>query len=181
MILNETRIDDIQKIDLSKLTHEGLKKHYGTGRGILIGGSGRDKKYRYRIGIATDLGDIEESVWCELVEILVVKENDQSLLDNLREWLSIHSYDRLSKEDLRKQSLEYYAAQMHIDREWCDYILFNQKYYPERLDDSTLVEIVTSCCKKPCKVTPELISRQFGTNSTVRCPICAKYSTFEII
>ena len=46
-----------------KLTHADLRAHYGTGQAILISGSSRDKEYRYRNGIQTDIGDIRVDVW----------------------------------------------------------------------------------------------------------------------
>ena len=43
------------------VTFEDLSVHFFTGRSILLSGSGRDKKYSYRSGVMTDVGDIELS------------------------------------------------------------------------------------------------------------------------
>ena len=43
------------------LTFSDLRAHYGTGRAYLISQKGREKKYGYRKGIQTDIGDLEVS------------------------------------------------------------------------------------------------------------------------
>ena len=45
-----------------KLTHADLRAHYGTGQAVLLSGSGRDKKYGYRNGIQTNIGDIRSDI-----------------------------------------------------------------------------------------------------------------------
>lgn len=63
-----TIIDSLSAVpNRDQLTHKDLHAHFSTGQSILLSGSGRDKKYGYRNGIQTDLGDIRNDVWCDLV------------------------------------------------------------------------------------------------------------------
>ena len=63
-----TIIDSLSAVpNRDQLTHKDLHAHFSTGQSILLSGSGRDKKYGYRNGIQTDLGDIRNdsgSIWC---------------------------------------------------------------------------------------------------------------------
>ena len=63
-----TIIDSLPAVpNRDQLTHKDLHAHFSTGQSILLSGSGRDKKYGYRNGIQTDLGDIRNdvcSIWC---------------------------------------------------------------------------------------------------------------------
>ena len=47
-----------------------LRKQYGTGRSYLIS-SNPEKKYGYRIGVQTRIGDIEQSEWIRQAEELI--------------------------------------------------------------------------------------------------------------
>ena len=52
---------------IEELKFSDLRVHYGTGRSIHVSGTGRDKKFRYRHGAMTDLGDLEISEWNSLI------------------------------------------------------------------------------------------------------------------
>ena len=71
-------INAIDRIDVSKLTFEDVRVHYGTGRSYTVQGN-YEKKYFYRNGKKTNIGDIEESVWRDIV----------------RQMISIHGEDEL--------------------------------------------------------------------------------------
>ena len=53
-------IDNISGIP-ADVTFRDLRVHYRTGRAVRLTGTGRDKEYTYRVGVQTDLGDIELS------------------------------------------------------------------------------------------------------------------------
>ena len=53
------------------------------------------------------------------------------------------------------------------------------EYYPEKLDDPTLITVIPECCNTPCKVPPEQI-RKWNGEETVPCPRCNKGSFFKI-
>ena len=56
-----------KSFDVHDLTWEDVRKMFGTGRSFRIEGSRQEKKYGYRIGCMTKIGDIEESDWLNLI------------------------------------------------------------------------------------------------------------------
>ena len=88
-----TIIDSLSAVpNRDQLTHKDLHAHFSTGQSILLSGSGRDKKYGYRNGIQTDLGDIRKDVWLDLVRALIVRSHEEDLFDKLLEWDKEHTY-----------------------------------------------------------------------------------------
>lgn len=74
-----TIIDSLPAVpNRDQLTHKDLHAHFSTGQSILLSGSGRDKKYGYRNGIQTDLGDIRNDVWRDLVRELIVRSTKKT-------------------------------------------------------------------------------------------------------
>ena len=125
MAFKRILIDRIEQIDLSNLTFENLRVCYGTGQAVLLSGSGRNKKYGYRSGIQTELGDIEISVWRELVKRLVIRNNDQKLLSCYKKWLK-STKNWLKPEEIEHEALELYTYQMKDNTEWYDYEAFKE-------------------------------------------------------
>lgn len=66
-------IDSISGIDLTAVQPEQLCRKHGTFR-CNSTGSGRDKKYSYRHGASTPIGDIEDSVWKTAAEAVVKRD-----------------------------------------------------------------------------------------------------------
>lgn len=128
----ETLIDSIEELmDLLKtITLEQLRWKYGTGRTFTIV-TPQEKKSRYRQGIMTEIGDIEESVWMQAVEYIIKRDNETELHKNLREWLK-DTFIGWFKTD---KDLTLYALRLHTSRifdnsDWVDYVAFNKKYRP---------------------------------------------------
>lgn len=99
-----------------------------TGQSILLSGSGRDKKYGYRNGIQTDLGDIRNDVWRDLVRELIVRSHEEDLFDKLLEWEKEHTYWLKTKAELEHYTLELYAARIFDNPKWVDYEAFAKHY-----------------------------------------------------
>ena len=78
-------IDD-DRYNIQELTCEDLRIHFGTGRSIHISGTGRDKKYIYRSGCMTDIGDILEADWFALARYIIERDGEQNLYDGLVEY-----------------------------------------------------------------------------------------------
>ena len=95
---------------------------------ILLSGSGRDKKYGYRNGIQTDLGDIRNDVWRDLVRELIVRSHEEDLFDKLLEWEKEHTYWLKTKAELEHYTLELYAARIFDNPKWVDYEAFAKHY-----------------------------------------------------
>lgn len=127
MAFKRILIDRIEQIDISNLTFENLRVYYGTGQAILLSGSGRNKKYGYRSGIQTELGDIEISVWRKLAKRLVIRNNDQKLLSCYKKWLK-NTKNWLKPEEIEREALEMYTYQMKDNTEWYDYKAFNESW-----------------------------------------------------
>lgn len=64
---------------IEKLKFSDLRVHYGTGRSIHVSGTGRDKKFRYRCGAMTDLGDLEISEWKSLLNALIEYHGEKEI------------------------------------------------------------------------------------------------------
>lgn len=104
-----TIIDSLPAVpNRDQLTHKDLHAHFSTGQSILLSGSGRDKKYGYRNGIQTDLGDIRNDVWRDLVRELIVRSHEEDLFDKLLEWEKEHTYWLKTKAELEHYTLELY-------------------------------------------------------------------------
>lgn len=176
------RIDSIATVDMKMVDRESLRPHYGTGVAVRIDGSRREKNWYYRTGIQTNLGDIEISVWVELAERLIKKENGEKLFAWISEWVkdtnTVKSY---TAKDLYKEALENYMMSLPDDKEWCDYIPFNRKYRPELLEDPALITVITECCNTPCKAVPEQIKIQFENEQYIPCSICGRLSKFKAV
>lgn len=124
-----TIIDSLSAVpNRDQLTHKDLHAHFSTGQSILLSGSGRDKKYGYRNGIQTDLGDIRNDVWLDLVRELIVRSHEEDLFDKLLEWEKEHTYWLKTKAELEHYTLELYAARIFDNPKWVDYEAFAKHY-----------------------------------------------------
>lgn len=115
--------------DIQALTCEQLRIHHHTGRSYHISGSGRDKKFAYRSGCMTAIGDILEADWFALARFIIERDGEQNLFAGLLEYTKscawLHS----------KEEREDYALQLHMSRifdnaEWVAYQEFNRTYRP---------------------------------------------------
>lgn len=123
-----TIIDSLPAVpNRDQLTHKDLHAHFSTGQSILLSGSGRDKKYGYRNGIQTDLGDIRNDVWRDLVRELIVRSHEEDLFDKLLEWEKEHTYWLKTKAELEHYTLELYAARIFDNPKWVDYHRTNRE------------------------------------------------------
>ena len=175
------KIDNITQLDVSQLTDENLRCHYETGLNIMTKNSQGHKASWYRKGVHTNLGDIEKSLWIELVKQLIERENDQSLFDMLLEWEKaanhIHS---MTEKDFVYEALKAYACRIYDNKAWFDYVRFNRKYRPAILDnDSTLIPVCFDCCGCEDRIPREQIKHNYETSYMVPCPFCNKYTTFS--
>lgn len=172
------RIDSLDGIDLSTISLSDVRWQIGSGIAI-SSGSGRDKKYRYRNGVITNIGDIEEHIWYQLVEQIAQRDNETWLVDALAVWEAEHNYTRRSPAQIREEALELYSMRIFDQPEWVVYIPFNRRFRPDVLDGAHIVTVINDCCKKPEEVTQEQIDRAYG--GTVACPHCGRWSTFSIV
>ena len=110
------------------VTFEDLSVHFFTGRSILLSGSGRDKKYSYRSGVMTDVGDIELSRWRELVHGLIEKAHEQTLHEQLLKWVKNCCPFQHTREEIETYALELHASRIFDNPKWAAYDEFNRRY-----------------------------------------------------
>lgn len=130
--LNTTAVDSIDKLDLSDLSFEDVCAHYCTGRTI-VKGSKQDRTYCYRKGIGTNAGDIEQSVWCEIVNHLIVRAQEQKLFQYVKEWVKENSQRWRNIKELELEALKLHSMRIFDNPDWYGYVNFNSKYRPEIL------------------------------------------------
>lgn len=165
---------------IEKLKFSDLRVHYGTGRSFLISGTGRDKKYGYRHGMMTDLGELEISEWKSLITSLIAYRGEQELQEQLWQWSKESGWPS-RKDELEVHALELHAARIFDDPAWADYIPFNRKYRPEVLETADLVWIQNQCCKNMRQVTRtqyEKMARQ--GNNAVYCHTCGDWTAVAL-
>lgn len=142
-------------------------------------GSGRGKRYHPWSGVKTNLGEIEETVWCQIAEALIDRAGESDLLKCLMEWESEHNYIHASKEKIRKEALQNHVARLFDDPLWIHFVPFNRRFRPEALDSAHLVTVINECCNIPGDVTQEQI--EHALNHTIACPCCGRWSPFHCI
>ena len=153
---------------IANLSFSDLKVRYFTGRSILISDTGQGKRYQYRNGCMTALGDLEISEWREMITELIAYRSEQELQKQLYEWCAEHTPWLHGKSEITDYALECHAARLFDDPLWADYIPFNRKYRPNVLDSAELIWAKTACCgtmAKPLlqrgswRITPVTASR----------------------
>ena len=115
------------------VTYDDIRLMYHTGKFIRDYGS-RDKKAgKYRIGVMTKLGDIEEKDWIRYAEELVRRNNEETLFKQLKSWYRETTPWLRDEKDLHRYSLECFVARIFDNPNWVDYEAFNRRHRPELL------------------------------------------------
>lgn len=163
---------------IEELKFSDLRVRYGTGRSIHVSGTGRNKKFRYRRGVMTDLGDLEISKWNSLLNALIKYHSEREIQQQLRQWCKAECPWLHSDDEVEEYALSLHAARIFEDPAWAGYISFNRQYRPEILETAKLVWIKTSCCQEAGQVTKEQLDKAVCMNDRIRCPHCGRYSEF---
>lgn len=79
------KINSIEELDLSSIKLEDLHYYYTTGQAFLTSKIGEPKKYGFRSGVMTELGDIEKSVWIKTAETIIRRDGEWHIQEKLRE------------------------------------------------------------------------------------------------
>lgn len=116
---------------LDGLTFEKVSLKYGTGRSSTFN-TPNGKRTSYRHGVMTGIGDIEVSVWMQIVEYLIRKANEIELYNNLLEWVTDTLKWSENEVERKKYALELHAVRIFDNHEWVDYIAFNKKYQRDK-------------------------------------------------
>lgn len=173
-----TRIDSLTELDLSTIKLSDIAWRYSTGVAI-PSGQGRQKTYRYRNGVMTKLGDIEEHIWYQLAEQIAKRDNEMWLVDALIVWMEENNRTGRSPAKIRKDALDLYSVRIFDQPEWVSYITFNRRFRPDVLDEMHTVAVIHDCCNKPGEVTQEQIDHAY--TGTIVCPYCRRWSKFSVV
>lgn len=118
------------------LSYEDIRPMYHTGKFIRDYGSQDKKAGRYRIGVMTKIGDIEEKDWIQYAEELIRRFGEEALFKQLKSWYKETTHWLKDEKDLHRYSLECFVARIFDDRGWVDYEAFNRRHRPEVLQQS---------------------------------------------
>ena len=110
-----------QTYDIDALTCEDLRVHFRTGRVVCISGSGRNRITKYRTGVQTNIGDIETSVWVDLMRRLIAQLGETELQEQMQQWVKENCMWIHTSEEVEQHSLELHAARNFENPKWCGY------------------------------------------------------------
>lgn len=161
-----------------ELTFSDLRYRFGTGRAVLLSGSGRDKKYGYRLGVMTVIGDIEISEWKELMRSVISRFGEEELHAQLCEWEMGNTPWLHTKAETLEYALELHSARIFDDPQWVDFIPFNRKYRPEVLKKANLLQVRYPCCGAVFERTKERLERENGMEY---CQTCKDWISPEVL
>lgn len=176
-------MNEINNINNVKISLEELKPLLNTGRSITsetIMYGKKTKVYKYRNGILTTQGDIEESVWVKAVKSLAQSLGEYNLLENLtdRNFVGFHCK---SDKELQGAACRLYIGRIYDNKKWVRYVQFNDTYRPEILkNDTDIIYIIPKCCKDLCQTTKQLVSESKIYDNKITCPICGKRTDFIV-
>lgn len=175
--MSVVRLNSYTEVDLATISFSDLKWRYGTGIDTSTG-KRQYKVHSYRNGVMTKLGDIEVSVWYQLMEKLIERENEQWLLDALIQWECENGYDKKSVSTQRKKALQAHASRLFACPGWVGFVQFNKRHRPEVYAKANIVTVITECCSLPGEVTQEQIDIAYA--DTVHCPHCGRWSNYVL-
>lgn len=115
------------------ITYEDIRLMYHTGKFVRDYSSQDKKAGKYRIGVMTKIGDIEEKDWIRYAEELVRRNNEEALFKQLKSWYRQTTPWLRDEKDLHRYSLECFVARIYDNPNWVDYVAFNIRYRPDLL------------------------------------------------
>ena len=115
------------------VTYDDIRLMYHTGKFIRDYGSQDKKAGKYRIGVMTKLGDIEEKDWIRYAEELVRRNSEEDLFKQLKSWYRQTTPWLRDEKDLHRYTLECFVARIFDNPNWVDYEVFNKCYRPDLL------------------------------------------------
>lgn len=117
---------------VADLSFSDLRVHFFTGVSVRRLGDQHSKSSSYRNGVMTGIGDLAFPVWETLVRDLIHRSGEDELLNSLIAWLEATPWLR-TKRDKELYALELHAGRIFDNPDWVDYVAFNRKYRPDKL------------------------------------------------
>lgn len=115
------------------VTYDDIRLMYHTGKFIRDYGSQDKKAGKYRVGVMTKLGDIEEKDWIRYAEELVRRNSEEDLFKQLKSWYRQTTPWLRDEKDLHRYTLECFVARIFDNPNWVDYEAFNRRHRPDLL------------------------------------------------
>ena len=166
----------VPELSEKPLTFADLELRYDTQKGF----TWFDGRYKRKglVGFAvTPVGEIKRSDWERMIRQLIQEAGEEELFSRLLEWTEENT-PWLRKESERiSYALELHAARIFDNEAWVGFVPFNRKHRPDKLSESGLVSVITSCYGRSGIVTLEQIKRGDGV---VCCPYCGRFTEYEI-
>jgi hypothetical protein len=160
---------------------QNLRIMYGTGRAFVISGTGRDRKYGYRSGFKTKLGDIEQSDWYEQARQLIHMAGEDELHHHLLCHIKEHIPWIKTKTEAENEALQLHISRIFDDPLWVDFVCFNRQYRPDILRSTPLVNVRMEDGHEGFVTEAQVLQRKFSDAPTVCCPVCGKFDKFTLI
>ena len=131
--------------DIQKLTCKQLRIHCGTGRALHISGTGRDRKYTYRVGCMTDIGDVPMAEWNALARYIIERGGEQDLYEGLAEYAKscawLHSKNEREEYALKLQFQESLMIRNVLDTK-SSIVLIALEFYREMRKEWKICECI---------------------------------------
>lgn len=118
------RIDSVEEVSAEDITLDNLAVKFCTGCNVNHG-SGANRVVTYRNGYATELGNIEKSVWTLLAKQAVEKELGCDVYAKVVAFLQ-HFGTPVQKRDAEQEALEICASHLFEDENWEYYHKFQR-------------------------------------------------------
>lgn len=159
-------------------TFDDLRFMYGTGRGYIISGTGRNKSTGYRQGVMCKLGDLDQAEWMRLMQELIDRAGEQMLYQQLLKWYTEHNYTKNTPAALELEALQAHSHRLFDCERWVFFVEFNKRFRPEVLKHADLVIVQCDCYSVPGITTQALLNQ---SNGTTCCPVCKRWSPYQRI
>lgn len=144
--MDEQRLIDANTLyKTDEYTFSQLRVHFRTGRSLIVSGTVRDRKYGYRTGYMTEIGDIESAQWEEMVKCLIERSEEQTLQENLLTWVKENCPWLHNQKQQELYSLLLHASRIFDRKDWVHYEKFNKRYRPEMLQDAKEENSLNAC------------------------------------
>lgn len=179
---DNTILIDGTRYNVESLTCEDLRVHHRTGRNVHISGTGRNRVSKYRAGIMTNIGDIEISVWKDLMRKVIVRLSETKLQEQLQYGLKDHCAWLRNPSAVEQDALELHASRIFDNPSWDAYIDFNRQYRPEVLERAALIWVQRKCCGKIIEMTIQQFEWRKSLNGgEVFCHDCGCHTPLVLI
>ena len=108
------------------ITYEDIRVMYYTGRFERDSGSQDKRAGRYRRGMMTRIGNLEQSEWIRCAEELIRRNGEQQRFEKLKQWYRKTTPWLRNKDELHQYTLVCFAARIFDNPQWVDYAAFRE-------------------------------------------------------